>query len=296
MAGLELATQPDVLSKCTILKYKSTDNPLGPTQTFYILGTAHISSKSCSDVQKLIRQVRPEVVVLELCRERTGILQPAEPEKHEKLQLRELVASWRAGNTTLFQIVYAFMLRQLGDAVEVQPGEEFRVAVLEALEVGAKLQFGDRSLSITIARVWAALSAWQKVKLVWYLCVTGIMVPDAKELNAFMDSMKDTDVVTEAIKELGQEFPQLLQPLIHERDQHIVWQLRLAATKATKIVVVVGAGHLPGIRANWDNPDIDYEEITRMPEKKTSIITWRRVALVSVSGAAIAALCFRLRR
>lgn len=41
---------------------------------FYILGTAHVSSHSCDDVAQLIRAVRPEVVIVELCTERRPIL------------------------------------------------------------------------------------------------------------------------------------------------------------------------------------------------------------------------------
>ena len=43
--------------------------------TFYILGTAHVSRKSCDDVRTIIRKVNPEVVVIVLCSERQGILQ-----------------------------------------------------------------------------------------------------------------------------------------------------------------------------------------------------------------------------
>lgn len=38
--------------------------------TFYVLGTAHVSKQSCRDAQSLIRRLRPDVVFLELCRER----------------------------------------------------------------------------------------------------------------------------------------------------------------------------------------------------------------------------------
>ena len=63
---------------------------------------------------------------------------------------------------------------------------------------------------------------------------------------------------------------------------------------------MVGAGHLQGIRDSW-NADIDIEEISSMPEttpkKSSSIVTWRRVALIGVSGAALTAfVVMRWRR
>lgn len=39
-----------------------------------ILGTAHLSNKSARDTRRLIEHVRPQNVVVELCRSRAGIM------------------------------------------------------------------------------------------------------------------------------------------------------------------------------------------------------------------------------
>ena len=52
--------------------------------------------------------------------------------------------------------------------------------------------FGDRLLHITLARVWAALSSWEKVKLVWTLVHTGLSMPDKKQLAEELEAMKVT--------------------------------------------------------------------------------------------------------
>ena len=43
--------------------------------------------------------------------------------------------------------------------------------------------------------------------------------------------LQETDELTAAIKELGQQFPSLLEPLIYERDRVMVCQLRLVTQK-----------------------------------------------------------------
>lgn len=58
------------------------------------------------------------------------------------------------------------------------------------LQVDAKMMFGDRLLHITLARVWAALSTWEKMKLVWTLVHTGVSMPDKDELKEELESMK----------------------------------------------------------------------------------------------------------
>ena len=52
------------------------------------------------------------------------------------------------------------------------------------------MMFGDRLLHITLARVWAALSAWEKVKLIWTLVHTGLSMPDKEELKEELETMK----------------------------------------------------------------------------------------------------------
>ena len=50
---------------------------------------------------------------------------------------------------------------------------------------------------MTIARVWAALSAWQKAKFVVTLVHSGLFMPDNEELRKMVEDMKEADVLTE---------------------------------------------------------------------------------------------------
>ena len=51
---------PAGLPKLTsVLKWRA--EPFGPEKTFYLIGTAHVSKKSCQDVEKLIKLVKPQV-------------------------------------------------------------------------------------------------------------------------------------------------------------------------------------------------------------------------------------------
>ncbi|EFN58262.1 hypothetical protein CHLNCDRAFT_57092 [Chlorella variabilis] len=42
--------------------------------TAYVLGISHVSKESCREIEQLIRLVRPDIVLLELCKDRTGLL------------------------------------------------------------------------------------------------------------------------------------------------------------------------------------------------------------------------------
>lgn len=260
--------QPLAVLRCT--------NELGLETTFYILGTAHVSEASCQDVVTLIRAVRPEVVLVELCVERKPILTM---EKVKEPSLSEVWSEVSAGRATPFQGIYSWLLAKVGKNLDVMPGEEFRVALREAHAVGAQVVLGDRPLTVTLARVWRALSFWEKLKLSTMLLWTGLSMLDTDEMKKEIERMKESDVLTEAIKEFGKEFPSLVTPLLSERDEYMVYIMRKVSTKARNVVAVVGAGHLQGIRNKWD-AEIDIEEIMRVPEKRP-VWQWRRIALVA---------------
>ena len=48
-------------SSCTVLTCTDPNNPFGGEQSFYIVGTAHVSMESCEDVRNVIKDVKPEV-------------------------------------------------------------------------------------------------------------------------------------------------------------------------------------------------------------------------------------------
>ena len=48
-------------SSCCVLTCNDPANPFGGEQTFVLVGTAHVSTASCDDVKRVIRQVKPEV-------------------------------------------------------------------------------------------------------------------------------------------------------------------------------------------------------------------------------------------
>ena len=55
----QLADLPKLVS---LLKWRT--EPFGPEKSFYLVGTAHVSKKSCRDVEQVIRAVKPQVLML----------------------------------------------------------------------------------------------------------------------------------------------------------------------------------------------------------------------------------------
>ena len=55
---------------------------------------------------------------------------------------------------------------------------------------------GDRPLTVTLARLWGALSLWEKLKLSGQLLWTGLSLLEGEEMRAEIEKMKETDVLT----------------------------------------------------------------------------------------------------
>ena len=286
----------DLPKPLAVLRYTSSDAEYASKEcVYYILGTAHVSKESCEDTAALIRKVQPDIVFIELCCERQAVLQM----HHLKEPiLSDIVKELRKGRVTLFQAVYGWLLGRVGAGLDVAPGEEFRVAVKEAHAVGARVVLGDRPLSITLARLWAALSLWEKWRLLTSLLWQGVAVLDKDEMRKEIEKMKETDVLTEAVKEVGREFPSLLGPLLTERDQYMTYILRRIASQGHTVVGVVGAGHLEGIRENWTK-EFDVSSICSIPTASKKLSRSLKVGsllVVALTGATVLYGVARWRR
>ncbi|PRW56496.1 actin binding [Chlorella sorokiniana] len=62
------AELPGQLSKTTAVLQAANGAPV------YVLGISHVSKESCQQIEQLIRLVQPDIVLVELCKDRTGLL------------------------------------------------------------------------------------------------------------------------------------------------------------------------------------------------------------------------------
>jgi len=128
-----------------------------------VLGTAHMSTKSASDVRRVIQATSPNSVVVELCKERAGAMYSEEGESPTdyiaRLPMQERIKAWAQliadkPLLLLLTLLQQGVYKQLG---VTSGGGEFRAARIAAEEVGAALVLGDRRIKITLSRTFKAL-------------------------------------------------------------------------------------------------------------------------------------------
>lgn len=173
------------------------------------------------------------------------------------------------------QMMLASFQRKIGKELNVTPGQEMMAAAEAAKSIGAKICFADRDVKITMKRTWAALGWIQKTKLI-LLGPLKLFDNEKIELGE-IENLKKADVLEEAMKELSTQFPGVKQALIDERDQFLTEKIRSA--DGTRIVAVVGAGHVPGIKRHFsDAVDIAALNVLPRPGVWGKVFGWAFLA------------------
>jgi len=194
----------------------------------YVVGTAHFSEASQDDVAKVIRLLSPDVVMVELCSGREGVLKYDEEallNAAQDVSLAKLRVTIRESGGVISGIMQLLLLsmsahitKQLGMA----PGGEFRVAWKEAREIpGCKLVLGDRPIQSTLGRAMGSLSICQKLKLGWHL-----LFSNGDITKEDVEKYKEKDMIAEMIEEMTGHFPELSRVFVDERDQYMAQMLQ----------------------------------------------------------------------
>ncbi|MEM4598720.1 MAG: TraB/GumN family protein [Candidatus Diapherotrites archaeon] len=226
-----------------------------------LVGTAHVSNESIKEVKEVIANEKPDCVALEL--DHVRFAQLSEEHKWKKTDVLTVLKQGKA-YLLLFNLILAGMQRRIGRELGIKPGSEMLEAAKLAQEHNIPIAFVDREIEITMRRTFAAMSFFEKVRLLFEL-VLYIFGFGEKLTPEKVEELKKDDVLSVVIKELSKQFPSIKRVIVDERDQYIA--ASILAIKAKKIVAVVGAGHLKGIAENLGK-EIDLRALRKVPKKR----------------------------
>jgi len=232
---------------------------------FIVVGTAHISQESATLVREVIERERPDCVCLELDRQRYETL--SNSRRWDQLDLRQLIR-----NRQLAPLVANLMLaayqKKLGGKLGVRPGSELLEAGRTAESLGIPVRLCDRDVRVTLRRAWGALSLWNKSLLLSTFFVSLFEQPQLSEDD--LRELRQQDVLSSLMTELGAQLPALKRVLIDERDAYLAQRMREAPGR--RVVAVVGAGHVSGLLASLrEATPVDVAALEQIPP--TSAVT-----------------------
>ena len=233
-----------------------------------LLGTAHVSKESAQLVKDVIEEEKPDTVCVELCESRYQAIR-----QKEMWQDTDIVKVIREKKSFLLlaNLLLASFQKRIAKKLNIKPGQEMIQAIETGENVGAKIHLADRDIRITLSRTWRTMGLWSKLKLFFQLILSIGEVDEISEED--IEKLKQKDVLETLLADVGKSLPVVKDILIDERDRYLAYKIRTAP--GNKIVAVVGAGHVPGIKKYW-NADVDIKTLDHLPPKGKAfgILKW----------------------
>ena len=239
-----------------------------------LIGTAHISQSSVDEVNTVINQVKPDTVCIELCSSRYQAMLAKDQWKN-----MDIFKVIREGKSFLLfaNLIMTAFQKRLGSRLGVKPGAEMFEAANVAEKLNSELVLADRDVKITLQRTWRGMPFWGKMKVLGQLLASLFIREEISKEE--IEKLKESDALSEAVKMLAEQSPEMKRILIDERDQYMAEKIRQSMGKL--IVAVVGAGHVKGLTAELENKH-NLAELESVPPtgKAVAWLKWGIPALI----------------
>jgi len=222
-----------------------------------LVGTAHVSRESTELVRSVIEEEQPDTVCVELCQSRFQSIR--QRDRWLDMDIIKVIKE-KKSFLLLSNLLLASFQKRIADKLDVKPGQEMLQAIESADATGAEIHLADRDIRTTLLRTWRGMGWWAKIKMVFQLVLSMGEVDDIDKET--VEKMKRQDVLESILSEVGKSMPTLRHTLIDERDQYLAEKIRTAPGE--KIVAVVGAGHVPGIKKYWGK-EIGLDSLESLP-------------------------------
>jgi pheromone shutdown protein TraB len=193
-----------------------------------LVGVGHVFDIS-SQVKDIIATVQPDVVALELDRNRLqALLTPGE----------------ERGDLPFFHTLLASLQERIAKKYGVATGSEMKAAAQMAEEHAIGILCIDMDVRVTMNRLWHDISLRKKV--LFMLSGISSLFISKKRVEAEITSF-ETGPQT-YLQQMRSTFPELYTILIEKRNQYMTSQLMHAVEIYDCIVAFVGEGHISGMQ------------------------------------------------
>lgn len=245
-----------------------------------VLGTAHVSRQSVTDVEDFFKSFKPDAVCVELCQSRHDAMR--DPDRWRKLDMAKVIRENKIGLLVSSLILSAFQ-KKIGESSGVKPGEEMIRACELTDSHGKKLVLADREVRITLSRAWGRVGFFSKLWLASELFAS-LLVQEEVDADQ-IEKMKQEDVLEDLFSKLPPRYATIREVIIDERDKFLAQKIKNTAReleaangkKTHRIFAVVGAGHLAGIEKNLiqqEDTNLDHLHVVPPKRRFRTIFSW----------------------
>lgn len=222
-----------------------------PGAVIRLLGTAHVSARSVEDVRAQFKEWGPDIVCVELCQSRYEAM--GDPDRWRKLDLAKVIREKKLA-LLVSNLILASFQKKIGDRTGVKPGAEMFAATELARDAELLPVLIDRDIRTTLKRVWGRVGFFSRMWLGSAL-FSSLLVREEVSPEE-IERMKNEDVLADLFAQLPARYHSIKNVIIDERDRYMSRKLldavdayeRKGRRGKIRVLAVIGAGHLPGIR------------------------------------------------
>ena len=218
--------------------------------TIILCGTSHISTDSQKRIDDLIAKYSPDIIAVELDRDRVRSL-------FEKEQPLPVTAVLKVGlGPFLFMKMGRFAQKYLAKKVNTSPGVDMKYAIVTAGRHNLKLALIDRHIQVTLRRLFKQIT-WRERLRFFTKMFTGPFSKDAQTLKKMnLKEIPSDEIVDLLMKQMKKDFPSVYKVLVHERNIYMGRHLVKLDPDYT-VLAVVGKGHVEGIKEYLNRKEIE---------------------------------------
>ncbi|KYC51785.1 MAG: TraB family protein [Candidatus Methanofastidiosum methylothiophilum] len=207
--------------------------------TYILLGTAHVFEKSVIEVREAIREEKPDIVALELDPIRLDALLHADDRKPTLREMKEF-----GFRNALLLLFMSYLQKKVSSETGIMAGREMVEAAIEARSLGIPIALIDRDLSVTIQKLMDNVGVKEKLMI-----LKDVIIPSEEySIDYAYENPK------ELIDQIKDRYPFIYQILVDERDRFMAENLK--RIQKEKVLVIVGAGHVSGIKKYLGDLDV----------------------------------------
>ena len=217
------------------------------------LGTSHIAKQSLDEVKKYIANEQPDIVALELDKNRLEALMSKKPRKIELRNIRHIGLKG-----FLFSLFGAWAEKKLGKLVGVAPGSEMKQAITIAKKQNIKIALIDQDIQITLQRL-SKLITW-KEKRNFLADILKALFLRKIDIEFDLTTVPNEKIIKKLTSKLKERYPNVYKTLIEERNIVIAENIKklMNLNSNEKILVILGAGHIDEVLEIVKEPKISY--------------------------------------
>ena len=253
---------------------------------YTLLGTAHVSHSSTDAVTRMAGSGDYDTIAVELCAARLKALRGEKDWK--ELDLYQVIKKKKAG-LVMANLALSGYQRRIAEQFDIEPGAELKAAADAAEELGLPLQLIDRDLSTTLKRTYRNIPWYKRLYMTSGLLLSSVSSEEIDE--EAIEKLKEGDILESTFTEFAEQSPELYESLITERDRYMAARLRAQNEdkENSRVLVVVGAGHLDGLATQLtdgtSDPSAEVDELDQVPPRARwpRLVPWI-IAVLVISG------------